>query len=152
MEETTNKNISDELESLRKTMFEEFDKLKQKLSAISESVHDMTMVQKVDHELLVEHDDILVRGTPSLQETVRNQTKELTTFIQEMREERAKRKELEEKALAQKAQDEKDEKKRKRDELNKWKWTGIGLFLTFFPPFLYQAILAWESIAKLLTK
>lgn len=119
----------------------ERDTLYQNVDEIKKIVLDTQSTQKVDHEMLLEHDKYLVRGNgkPSLQETVRTLTRELADFITEVREERSKRVALEEKEI-----------ELRRVERNKWKWTLIGLCITTIPPMLIQAIYFWIKLVPII--
>jgi len=99
------------------------------IEEVKRIVQSVELQQQTDHLLLIEHDKILVRGNghPSLQENMRVMNKSLSDFIDEVREERARRNKLEE-----------EEKKRKLSELNRWKWTIIGLGITLIASVLVK--------------
>jgi hypothetical protein len=149
--EKTNDSLSDELESLRRTLSEEMRNIREQLNDISKTVIEVSNLQKNDHALTVEHDKVLIRGngTPSLLETVRTQATRLDLFITEMRDERNSRKQQEAETKKGVEAEVNKEKDRRKAEVNRWKWTGIGLGITFIPAFIYQSIVFWTKIAPL---
>jgi len=118
-----------------------FQMVYDKVEEVERLVVEMGSTQKADHAMLLEHDKYLVRGNgvPSLQETVRNLTKDLSAFIVEVRNERDKRNKLEE-----------AERERKRTEQNKWKWTFIGVIISLITPILIQAVYFWTNFAPII--
>lgn len=149
MSDKTNESLSSELESLRRTLADEMRSIKDQLNDISITVMEVSNLQQNDHIMTKEHDKVLIRGngSPSLMETVRTQTNRLDLFITEMREERASRKLAEAKKKEEDQAEIKKEKDDRRAEINKWKWTGITMALTFLPAFVYQFIVFWTKIA-----
>ena len=121
-------------------LFEELDLISNRLSEISNRVEKVSDLQKNDHELIREHDRILVRGTettPSLQETIRRMAKEQTDFIAGIK---AEREETKKKLEA--------EDQARKDNRNKWKWAWIGLGFTMGPKIFWDIFGFWWPIIK----
>ena len=119
-------------------LHEELEAIKIRLDVITVNLEKVSVMQQNDHTMTVEHDKILIRGNgvPSLQEVVRNLTTNVSNFIVEVRDERKRRNE-----------EDAAETKRKRDEMNRWKWTFIGLAVAVVPAFLWQVVVFWVKIA-----
>lgn len=121
-------------------LFNELDTIAQKLSDMNIKIQRISDMQTNDHQLLSEHDKILVRGTektPSLQETMRNMAKEQTDFINGIktdREETKKKIEAEETA--------------KKDTRNRWKWAWISLGFVTGPKLIWDIINFWITVVN----
>jgi len=118
-----------------------FDQLVKDVDEIKQTVQAIGIVQSLDHEMLLKHDKYLVtgNGVPSLQETVRVLSTTLSGFIDDVKDERKKRVEREEKEV-----------ELKRVERNKWKWTLIGVCITTIPPVFIQAVYFWMKLVPLI--
>ena len=116
------------------TIYQEVESVKHILETLNDN-------QKRDHEILLEHDKILVRGNgvPSLQENVRNLAKAMNDFMDDVRNEREKREKFEI-----------EERKRKAEEANKFKWLGIGIGTPLLLTFLGQAIVFYVRVYPLI--
>jgi hypothetical protein len=152
---------------------EDINTIKQSISSIMTILERISILQTADHLTLIEHDKILVKGNgvPSLQETVRVLTKNVSELIDDFR--ISQKLQIERDASGAKAcwseqvtiqnltntvniwvddvkierarrnKEEALEKERKRSELTKWKWAGVGFAITTLPPLIWKLIVFW---------
>lgn len=119
----------------------DLDTLYRDIQEVKHMIEGVVLTQNQDHELLGYHDKILVRGNgvPSLQETVRTLSNNMSEFIAEVRNERIRR-------------EIKEEEERKKVEEN-WQWWkrflfGIGVPIVIM--FLGQMITFYVKVYPLI--
>lgn len=120
--------------------------LQETVRKLSENVAELVTEFNADRRARFETAQVAVKTCWTEQQSLKDLTTLVNDWVKNVQEERDRRNKKEEDDLKLKKDEELAEKKRKRDELTKWKWTGISIALAVVPPAVWQIILFWVKI------
>lgn len=120
--------------------------LQDTVRSLVKSTNELITDFKVAQKLQLDRDASGVRACWVEQQNMTNLSNTVNNMIKNFEDERERRNKKEEDDLKAKKEEELAEKKRKREELVKWKWTGISLALTVVPPVVWQIIIFWIKL------